>query len=260
MARMAAGSAGRRKRSTVGERWAYYRDATPLPLYSLIFIFPLVAIYEVGALMLRPTAWPERRLVAQGAMQSLFGWIGADAPWLSGAAIILVVTLLCWHVFSGGSWRVRMWVPAVMIAESIALSIPLLVIGRIGATMALHQATSGASFESLRADLILSLGAALYEEFVFRLAVLVIVLSALTHLFRAPRGVAMAAAVAVAAAIFALCHVRPVGAEAWDGVRMAVRLAAGAYLGVVFLLRGLGVAVGCHAAYDVIVLVGAARD
>ncbi|MBK8914733.1 MAG: CPBP family intramembrane metalloprotease [Phycisphaerales bacterium] len=257
---MASAGAGRRNSSTVGQRWAYYRDATPLPLYSLIFIFPLVAVYEVGALMLRPTAWPERRLVAQGAMQSLFGWVGADAPWLSGAAIILVLTLLCWHIFSGGSWRVRVWVPAVMVVESIILCIPLLVIGRIGATMTLHQATSGTGFESLRADLILSLGAALYEEFVFRLAVLVIVLSALTHLFRTPRGVAMGGAVAVAAVIFALCHVRPVGAEEWDSVRMAVRLAAGAYLGIVFLLRGLGIAIGCHAAYDVVVLVGADRD
>jgi membrane protease YdiL (CAAX protease family) len=57
-----------------------------------------------------------------------------------------------------------------------------------------------------------------------------------------------------AAAIFALCHVRPVGAEPFAWPTFLMRLAAGVYLSLIFIARGLGVATGCHAAYNLILL------
>lgn len=236
------------------EAWAYYRDATPLPLYSLLFLFPIVVAYEAGALMLRPSPWPNRDLVAQSVIQSLFGWFGAEVPWLSGAALVLVLTLLVWHVLSGRTWRVRLWVPLLMLVESVVLTVPLFVINRLGSAAVLQQAFGGGEFETLRELLVLGLGAALYEELVFRLALLGLLMLLLAHTLNLPRTIAIPVAIALGAVIFALCHVQPVGAEGWDTHRFLIRAAAGGYLSLVFMMRGLGVATGAHAAYDVILL------
>jgi hypothetical protein len=53
-----------------------------------------------------------------------------------------------------------------------------------------------------------------------------------------------------AATLFAWCHYQPVGLDVFAWSTFLVRLAAGAYLTLVFIWRGLGIAVGCHAAFN----------
>lgn len=66
--------------------------------------------------------------------------------------------------------------------------------------------------------------------------------------FSAPGPAALA--VFVSAGAFAWAHFVGAGGEAFAWRPFAFRLAAGLLLGAVFVLRGLGVAVYLHAAYD----------
>src|SRR5256885_11094080 len=84
-----------------------YWESTQEPLYSLIFLLPFIATYEVGAILLRPFLAPQRQLVAKRLIEGLLGWFGASAVWLPGAA--LLATLLAWHIFSRRKWQVRAW-------------------------------------------------------------------------------------------------------------------------------------------------------
>lgn len=225
-----------------------YRLLTQQPLYCLLFLFPFVATYEFGALLLRPGAWPERHLVAQSLIQDLFGWFGATGFWLPGVALVL--TLLAWHVLSRNPWQVRGWVPAVMLIESLVLTIPLLVLNRV-----LLPAAAPVDASMLRAQIILALGAGVYEELVFRLFLITGLTVLFVAVFRVPLKVATWFVVALAALIFALCHVQPIGAETFRWTAFLMRLTAGAYLSLLFITRGLGISTGCHAAFNLILLI-----
>ena len=112
-------------------------------------------------------------------------------------------------------------------------------------------------------------GAGIYEEVLFRLCLLSLIYGFFRVLALPHRGAAMMAVV-LSAAAFALAHyiepkegvgiVRSIidGAdmvvrtqELWFG--FAFRALAGIYFGALFFLRGFGITVGCHAAYDIFV-------
>lgn len=224
-----------------------YWHATREPLYCLVFLLPLVATYEFGALILRLTSWPERQLVAERLLRDLLGWLGASGVWLPGIAVVL--TLAIWHVLSRRSWVVRAWVPALMLAESVLLAAPLLVLGRLSL-----QASASAP-ASVAEQLVLALGAGIFEELVFRLGLVSLVLVLMVEVLRAPRPVGEAVAIVVGALLFALAHYPPVGGDEFAWGSFLIRTAGGAYLSLVFLWRGVGVSTGAHAAYNVAVAV-----
>jgi membrane protease YdiL (CAAX protease family) len=199
----------------------------------------------MGAMVLRPETWPEQRLVAQSLIQRLGAWMGTDAIWIPGAALVL--TLVAWQFASHASWRLRGWVPPLMIIESLVLTPPLFVLGRL-----LQQTGGGSATETLRVQIVLALGAGIYEELVFRLYLISMLTALLTVICRVSRRWAIRVAVVVAALAFAGCHFGPIGSEHFSWPLFAMLTLAGAYLSVIFAVRGLGVATGCHAAYNLI--------
>ncbi len=226
--------------------WMRYWEDTQQPLYCLLFLFPLVATYEFGALMLRPLELPDR-LVAQSLMRGLLSWLGFSSFWLPGLA--LLVTLLLWHIFLRNKWQIDGWVLPLMLFESVILTAPLFALNKV-----MLQAATGSGGASWQFHVTLALGAGIYEELVFRLYLITGLMLLLDNVLHIPERFAIFIAIALAATIFALCHVEPIGAEAFRWHSFLVRLVAGAYLSLVFVGRGLGVATACHAAYNLILL------
>ena len=219
-----------------------YWFATPKPLYCLAFLLHLDVVYEAGVWFNSAGAWPPRTLVAQSLMQGLFGWIGASGHWLPLAALVL--TLLAWQVASGGRWRLRPWVPAAMVAESLLLAVPLLVLKKL--------VYPGEAGPPLAAGALLGLGAAVYEELVFRLYLIAALTTLIVGVARAPLKSAMIAIIAADALIFAACHFQPIGADLWSWSSFVVRALAGGYLALIYITRGLGIATGCHATHNLV--------
>lgn len=113
-----------------------------------------------------------------------------------------------------------------------------------------HVRPPDVSLSSVWPFVIGAVGAGIYEEIVFRL----VLLSCVALLFRRGLGFSSAGsaalAVFVSAVAFAWAHFVGAGGETFAWRPFAFRLAAGLLLGAVFVLRGLGVAVYLHAAYD----------
>ncbi|MGE0479415.1 MAG: lysostaphin resistance A-like protein [Phycisphaerae bacterium] len=280
--------------------WRLYWRATPQPLYCLLFLFPLIAAYEFGSLMIRPLLAPEQRLVAQGLVQSILGWFGVTGLMLPG--IILLLTLLIWHVLNRQAWQVRAWILPAMLVESVVLAGPLFVLNTvllqarapetgsslasagapgetgaggaspglargaaqaesaapaaIGEPLALDDASDGLAsngareWAPLNVQLIMALGAAIYEEMFFRLILIAGLTFVASDLLRVPGRWAAPLAVTLAASAFALCHFQPVGSDPLVWTKLMMLLAAGVYLSLIYLERGLALAIGCHAAYN----------
>ena len=256
---------------------SYFALATR-PLHVLIFLTPLVILYEIGArTLLGDAAGGIESIRAHERLAQVLqvlGVAGQVLPW-----VVLVAVLMVWHVISRDSWRVRPTVLAGMLAESVIGTLPLLVLAAaLFGSSASHEAAAVAPVVttphvatgtevlpsaatptsdaldnlSIPAKGVLSIGAGLYEELVFRMLLLAAIHLVLHDFLRIRNAVAGGVAIAASAVAFALYH--DATFDASGAVRTAFYAIAGVYFGLVCVLRGFGVVVGVHAAYDFIVL------
>ena len=108
--------------------------------------------------------------------------------------------------------------------------------------------------EGILARFVMSLGAGVYEEAVFRLGLLTAFGALFEKIFRWGRWLALPAALLLSSIAFsAVHHIPPHGDPLSLGI-FTFRVLAGAFFGVLFWFRGFAVAVYTHAFYDVYVL------
>jgi len=222
------------------------------PLHILLFLAPVIVAAELGTLGLGGESIANQLAAHRMLVRffEIFGVLGLHLP-----AIAIVITLLIQHVISEDRTRIEPIVPAAMVVESAFLTGPLLILVLViqpGGAVAAAALDSGPARGS---GLLLAMGAGLYEEFLFRLVIITAIHFVLADLIRLPEKGARVMAVVISAALFAMHH-----DIALPGGGVNLRLAvfyflAGVYFGVLFLARGLGIAVGVHAMYDLLVLV-----
>jgi membrane protease YdiL (CAAX protease family) len=233
-------------RSTPAPRYglARYWEAVQEPLYALAFITPLVVLHETLIFLGYGSAQALRELVAHSLLRQMLAGLAGGAHWVPGAALVAVLAV--WHWLAGPRRKFQPSYLLLMAVESVVAALPLLVIGRL---LAAGDSSPGSI-------LALALAAGLFEELLFRL----ILTGGLAALFAALLGrrsvVTIAAAALISGWIFAICHFAPIGQQAFSVDEFWRFVLAGAYLALVFVGRGLGVAVGCHVAYDLAVLIG----
>ncbi|MCA9243531.1 MAG: CPBP family intramembrane metalloprotease [Phycisphaerales bacterium] len=222
----------------------YWRD-TRRPVSNLIFLLPIVGVYEAGALWLR--GWEfEHRLVAERILVDALDWFGGGGFWAPGVALVLI--LLAWQVLSRETWRVDAKTPALMLVESIALTLPLFVLNGL-----LLQAGSAETVD-LRPTIVAAIGAAVYEELVFRMILVCVLMWVLIDGLGLKRNPALSVSVAVGGIVFAVCHYVPIGGLQFEWSSFGQHLIAGLYLSLLFLTRGLGISTGCHAGYNLLLI------
>ena len=223
------------------------------PLESLVFVLPLILFYEIGSLYLQPSLAADRqgRVVAFQLLRTFFELFGPTGRWMPGLAVLAI--LLGVQIASKRPWRIRPLAVLGLYGEAVLWSLPLLAAARM-IILAAETETS----RSLWAELILSVGAGVYEESVFRLILICLLVMVGSDLLRFPPGRTTMAAVLIAAALFAAHHHPPVGSEPFETLRFIFRLLAGTYLGAVFVYRGYAAAAGAHVAYNVILVTAAA--
>lgn len=215
------------------------------PLDALVFLLPLIAFYEIASLY-----YPER-VIAFDALQhffELFGHVGVLAP---GLAVVAILTAT--HAASRQPWRVHWRHVGLMYVEAAVLAIPLLLFNRF-------LPLAGGQGDEIIARMALGVGAGVYEELLFRLAFISLTIMLGTDVLRLPRDGVAIAAVLLSSLAFAAHHHYPIGAEPFDSTRFLFRSLAGVYLAGIFWFRGYGPAAGCHAAYNVALVVISAGD
>lgn len=225
-----------------------YWDVTHRPLQCLVFLLPMVLAYQIGMALTHSNMPIDQRpaLAAEQLLRWFFSLFGATGAYLPGAA--LVVVLLVWHIASQDPWKIAVQPVLGMAGESILLAVPLLFLHRwLPGLMAMVG-----DGPSAMDNLLLSVGAGIYEELVFRLIIISLINLLLVDILKIRQVAGVAIAVIVSSVLFGLHHYPPIGADPWSTSEFAFRTAAGAYLAAVFVLRGFGLAVGCHIVYDVI--------
>jgi len=246
----------------VGLAAGYWAESAR-PMTSLVFVAPLLVVYELGVVVLGPES------VRNGADQ----WL-RDLLQCAGFGqyvllpVLTVVILLSWHHTTGEPWRFTSGVLSGMLVECVLLALGLCFLLQLqGAVFEAAVAAPGAPVGAPVAaidvagtvrDAVGFLGAGVYEELLFRLMLLPAAAWTLQRLGTSRRRSVLFAVLATSL-IFAAAHyvgdqadlLRLTDAAFWFS--LTFRFLAGVFFSLLFVYRGFGIAAGTHAGYDILV-------
>ncbi len=236
----------------------HYWNEARRPLVCLLFLLPWIVVYEVGVFMLTDNNPDQIRNGADYWMRCLLSAAGLSQLLLLPALVLIV--LLTWHLVRRHPWRVRLETQVGMLAESFLLAIALIAVGQVHQLLFVNLQPGGPDPRLLNMAMgsgsltraVSFIGAGVYEEVMFRLLLLPLVFC-LFRMFDCPRHFAAAMAAVTTAFLFALAHHVGPAADAFNLFAFTFRVAAGTFFAAIFFLRGFGITVGCHAAYDLLV-------
>lgn len=246
----------------VERRQSYWR-ASRAHRYSLLFALPLLLAYELLAALLTSPDGTGVRNAADVLLKGAFVAVaGAYGPLLFGGVLLAIAVWLIGTDLRRSGAPLRPPIFALMTAESVALALVFgAIVGGITAQllgglglMASVQAPTPIERLGWPTQLMISLGAGLYEELLFRV-VLVSALMLLAHrvLGWRPWPAGVAATVAGAIIFSAFHYVGPYG-DRLEVQSFAFRAIGGLVFSAMFLLRGFGITAWTHALYDVFLL------
>ena len=208
---------------------------------SVAYLLPLLAAYEVGV-------WRSGMLLRNSAEVSLkraAGLFGGAGVWVELATFLLVAVVAV--------VLARRNVPAIRLYPVFLLEALLfaLLLGPVVSFVVGGVGLRPAAVASRSELLLLSIGAGVYEELLFRLFFLAGSFAVLHRVFGTPRAVALGAAIVSSALCFAGYHYVGRQADVFRWSSFAFRAIAGLTLGGLFSWRGLALCAYLHAFYDI---------
>lgn len=231
-----------------------YVHQTHRPLHCLLFLAPMLLAFHIGG------AFWHSDLLAPRDVYRVLRYFGASARYLPPLA--LVTLLVMQHIVRKDSTRPRFHVLGGMFGESLVGILPLIALdyltGRVLIGLALTSLSALALSTgdiSLAQRLVTDMGAAVYEEFIFRMFLIGVVLLVFVDILGLDKEALAVGAIIFSSVVFSMYH--------FSGDQMTFasfpwrdfifRCLAGAYLGVLYVTRGLGIVVGVHAFFNMYV-------
>jgi hypothetical protein len=261
-----------------------YLERTSRPLYSLIFLLPFLIFYEFGTILLNGESLvqDQKRVVAFVWLQNFTEYLGFSSRFaFIVTPLIVAIILLALQITSRKSWRLHFSDLLPMAVECLLLAVPLMLLnfllnrhaapaGHIQSTQlyqlleshaqSISQIPSAgpASDSSLPADIVTAVGAGIYEELVFRLILICLLMLVFQNILAFSRRNSIILSVVIAAALFSAHHhiiyidgqLCRVAAFSWP--QFVFRTIAGVYFAALFAVRGFGITAGTHASYNII--------
>jgi hypothetical protein len=213
--------------NAVAGKWlSGYFQRSELPLYALVFLLPAMILFEVGI------SFHPADPIAFHFLQIFFTQLGATGRFIPLLSIVAI--LLTWHIARKDPWKIDMETLWGMLLESLLLAMPLLALGLAVARWHIHIPLS-AHLHISSDNVILSLGAGIYEEFVFRLGMMTLVYIVVADLFKMRKFLSNLLMVGSSAILFSLYHY--LGSESFQLQSFIFRATAGIYFAILFLTR-----------------------
>jgi hypothetical protein len=261
-----------------------YLDRTSRPIYALVYLLGFLLFYEIGTFYINLDVLSESlsrtqlRVVAFIWFQNLLEYIGLSErmTWIATPFAVIVI-LLALQIANRTKWHVRVGDFVPMTIECILLAFPLLVLSlamnrpAVGAEPATPAAATVAAVASgtmgtsagsgLWGNIVTGIGAGIYEELVFRLILICLLMMLFQDILRMEKDVAAIFAVLISAVLFSVHHHffyvngHFGRGEQFVWMTFFFRMLAGIYFAAIYILRGFGIVAGTHAFYDIIAAV-----
>jgi hypothetical protein len=248
-------------------RRSSYFQLSRAPRYSVVFALPLLIGYEGLAAMLSDSRSTSQ--IRNGAdvllKEAFIAVAGRNGPLIFIAAVVGIgIWFVARDIRSSGQ-GLRPVIFGAMLTEAVALAaafgvvigtITVKLLGSVHAASMVNSSSSPIAQMSWATRLMLSLGAGLYEELLFR----VLLVSALASGARVAFGWGVKGAgvfaTLVGALIFSAFHyIGPYG-DPFRVTSFTFRAISGVAFSALYLTRGFGITAWTHALYDAFLLLG----
>lgn len=241
--------------TTSSSKLARYLQLTRSPTYALIVAVPLFLIYHAGVWVVNGGSSVGLHNAAEVAVMRPFLALGPYGQ----PVFLLLIAVTTYFVYQLDTRERRVRIVrsflGLMLVESLVYGAFL---GRVVNTLLqpifhVPFMGTGMSGVGLPAQLVLSFGAGLYEELLFRVILVGVLFLAFSRATRWRTEAAYAAAAVVGAVVFSAYHyIGPYG-DPFQVYSFLYRFVAGLLFNILYRVRGFGIVAYTHAFYDVIV-------
>lgn len=219
-----------------------YRWQTLRPLNCLVFVLPLLLIFHFG------TAWFGTELLALQHIDKILHYFGGTTVYLP--ALLIIAVLLFQHVAKSDRWKIDPSAVAGIVGESIIWMLPLIGLGMLYGRISAQAAAAHPAPSKFTQEILLGIGAGIYEEFLFRMLFISLVMLFLSDVFGLKKDVTAILGVICGAVLFSMYHFVGQWPDSFPWTKFLYYSVAGVYLGTLYVFRGFGIAVGAHTAYN----------
>lgn len=258
-----------------------YLDRTSRPVYALAYLLGFMLFYEIGTFLVHPEtltqslAQPQVRVVAFVWVQNLLEFIhfSPRMTWIA-APFVVIFILLGLQITSKTKWQVRLSDFIPMTLECIFLAIPLIVLSLLlnrngpsvpppaaAALISLQEVIEPMAQRMLMVDIITGIGAGIYEELIFRLILICLLMMLFQDALGMQKNNAIFVSVLISAILFSAHHHfffangRFFRGDPFTMGKFIFRALAGVYFAVLYAVRGFGITAGTHAFYNILAAV-----
>ena len=228
-----------------------YFIQTRSSFYSFLFTIPLFIIYEIGIIFLSKDDIIVVRNGADFLMRAVLESFGIFG--LYGLGAIFIIGFIVTYVFflkDKDSSDIKTEYLFIMVFESVVWAIILYIV--MSKFMILLMIPIG---KAILQQVILAVGAGIYEEFLFRVLLISGLSSIIGFVFLWEEKGSNIAALIIAAAIFSGFHFMGEYGDYFTMELFLLRFFAGVILGILYYARGFGITAYAHSIYDLIVLI-----
>lgn len=240
--------------SGIGGNNEYLRLSKTLT-YSYLFVLPLIIFYELGIWLVNAGQLSQIRIGADILVKRLLQFVGIDGTVWFSIMLLAIGGVIFWYERKQ-KIPVRPRYFFFMFIESalFGVIIGMIVASFVASVFSLMWPPAlqiGGGLGVLQ-GLVLSLGAGFYEELVFRL-ILVTLLVWLISLLKTGKRLRYIVAAVIGALIFSAVHYIGELGDVFTFSSFTFRFLMGLALNGLFLWRGFGIAAMTHALYDIFV-------
>lgn len=230
-----------------------YLQQTRTLSFSLLAISPLLLVYESSIARYNENHLLVVRNAAEVYIKNFFHFLGLTQPWQLGLVYVLITLAVFIYARKKNRELPKVTYWFAFLIESIAYAAFFgTVTHHIAKFITSLQVTAPDASADTWMQVLLALAAGVYEELLFRLFFVGSLFFLFKSLLPAQQWIQAILASGLAALLFALFHYQTIELVQWDS--FVFRMVAGFILGLLFLFRGLGVAVYTHALYDLFFL------
>lgn len=229
-----------------------YYNSSKSTFYSFLFVVPLIMTYELAAFVLNKSDIEGLRNGADVVTKQILSLFGMAGFYALSILVLIILIALFYREMKDKEFNLNYRFLFIMLGESLIYAVLFgFIVGNI--TKIILQVPTSFSWKH---QLVLSLGAGVYEEFLFRVVLISLFSLIFSKVVGLKRITSLGLAVIISSLIFSGFHYVGIFGEPFLLQTFVFRFIGGLVLSILYVTRGYGITAYTHSFYDLFIVAG----